>query len=150
MTIRIHWGIAVAVFYTAFALGTVGFVAFAMTQDVELVADDYYARSLEHDGHMAAVANADALGTALRIELRPDARDLRVQWPEGMASRVRGTATLYRPSDARADRTVPLVPGPDGTLAIRTGDLATGHWRLQLQWSADGRDYYTERELRIP
>ena len=41
MKLRMHWGVAVAVFYTIFALGTVGFVAFAMTRDVELVSVDY-------------------------------------------------------------------------------------------------------------
>jgi nitrogen fixation protein FixH len=150
MTIRIHWGIAVAVFYAAFALSTVGFVVFAMTQEVQLVSDDYYARSLAHDGHMQAVANADALGSTLRVDVRPEARVVHVQWPAGLASQVRGVATMYRPSNARADRSVPLVPGEDGALDIPTTGLAPGLWRLQLRWSAAGRDYYVERDLRLP
>ena len=66
MKMRVHWGVAVAVFYTAFALSTVGFVAFAMTRDVDLVSDDYYAQALAHDRHMQAVANGDALGDGRR------------------------------------------------------------------------------------
>jgi nitrogen fixation protein FixH len=150
MTIRIHWGIAVAMFYAAFALSTVGFVVFAMTQDVQLVSDDYYARSLAHDGHMQAVANADALGTALRVEVHSKARVVHVQWPAELAAQVRGAATMYRPSNARADTSVPLVPGADGSLDIPTTGLAPGHWRLQLRWTAAGRDYYAERDLRLP
>jgi hypothetical protein len=150
MRIRIHWGIAVAMFYTLFALSTVGFVVFAMTQDVELVSADYYARGLQHDVHMQAVANADAIDRDLRVEVRAGAGDVIVHWPAAMAPLVRGTATLYRPADARADRVVPLVPGADGTQAVSTAGLARGHWRLQLQWRVDERDYYTERDVRLP
>lgn len=150
MTIRIHWGIAVAVCYTVFALATVGFVVFAMSQDVELVAEDYYARSLAHDGHMQAVANAEALGQELRVQVVADDRVVRIEWPAGMAPLVRGTATMYRASDARADRRVPLVPDQDGSLAIPTEQLGAGHWRLKLQWTAAGREYYAERHLRLP
>ena len=57
MKFRFHLGVAVVAFYALFALSTIGFVAFAMSQDVDLVSSDYYARSLEHDRHMQAVAN---------------------------------------------------------------------------------------------
>ena len=135
------------VFYTAFAFATVGFVAFAMTQEVHLVSADYYAKSLEHDAHMQAVANADALGPALRVQVQRETTAVQLAWPGDMAPRVRGTATLYRPADANADRSVPLVPSADGAMALSTAGLAPGHWRLNLQWSADGRDYYAERDL---
>ena len=69
MKIRFHLGVAVVIFYVVFALSTVGFVVFAMSQDVDLVSSDYYARSLQHDRHMQAVANGGALGAALRIEV---------------------------------------------------------------------------------
>jgi nitrogen fixation protein FixH len=147
MAVRIHWGIAVAVVYTTFAAGTVGFVAFAMSQDVDLVTPDYYARSLQHDAHMRAVANANAIGEALQVTSDPEAGEVRVRWPAAMAARVRGSVTLYRPSDAHSDRRVPLVVPADGTVSIPTAGLAAGHWRLHLQWRADGRDYHAERDL---
>ena len=147
MAVRMHWGFAVAIFYATFAASTVGFVAFAMSQDVDLVAEDYYARSLQHDAHMRAVANAAALGEALRVTSDPVAGVVRVRWPLEMAPHVRGSVTLYRPSNAHSDRRVPLVVPAAGTLSIPTTGLAAGHWRVQLQWSADGRDYHAERDL---
>ncbi len=145
---KVHWGVAVAVFYTAFALATIGFVVFAMTSDVGLVADDYYARALAHDAHMQATANAQALGTALGAALTPQGVVVRV--PASMVSHLRGTATLYRAADARADRTVPLAPGPDGTQVLSIAGLPPGRWRLEMRWTAEGRDYYAERDLRLP
>jgi len=134
MKLRMHWGVAVAVFYTAFALSTVGFVTFAMTRDVELVSADYYQQALSHDRHMQAMANGDALGAAMDATTRA----------------MRGTATLYRPSDSHADRTTALMPAVDGTIVIPTAGLASGRWQLRVQWSAGGRDYYFERDLRLP
>jgi hypothetical protein len=148
MKLQIHWGVAVALFYTAFALSTVGFVAFAMTRDVELVSDDYYAQALDHDRHMQAVANGDALAGAVSALVEGDT--LRLQFPAAMASRVRGTAHLYRPADARADRAEALVPEADGSQSIALRGLARGHWRVKLQWSADGRDYFVQRDVRVP
>lgn len=148
MKLRMNWGVGIALFYTAFAVSTVGFVAFAMTRNVELVSDDYYARALAHDGHMQAVANADALGTAVGARVSDAGIEVRV--PAAMAALVRGTATLYRAADARADRRVDLVMHADGTQTIPIGGLAPGRWRIQLQWSAADRDYYAERDLRIP
>ena len=148
MRLRMHWGVAVALFYTAFALSTVGFVVYAMSRDVDLVSDDYYSRALAHDGRVQAIANADALGAAVGASVVAD--HVRVRVPPAMASLVRGTVTLYRPADARADRTVALVPTADGTQAIPTAGLASGRWRLQMEWSADGHDYYAERDVRMP
>lgn len=148
MKLRIHWGVAVAIFYTAFALSTVGFVVFAMTRDVELVSEDYYAQAIDHDRHMQAVANADALGPG--VSVRVEGGQAEVRFPSAMASRIRGSATLYRAADATADRSVALVPAADGVQAIPVSGLAPGHWRLKLRWSADGRDYYAERDIRLP
>jgi len=138
----------VAVFYTAFAMSTVGFVAFAMTRDVDLVSVDYYAHALAHDRHMQAVANGDALGEAVDATLATGQVQLRL--PATMTPGMLGTATLYRASDARADRTVTLTPGTDGIVVIPTEGLVPGRWQLRVQWSAGGRDFYVERDLRLP
>ena len=148
MTFRFNWGVGIALFYTAFALSTVGFVAYAVTRDVPLVSEDYYARALSHDAHMQAVANANALGA--EAGARVDAGEVIVRVPAAMATLARGTVTLYRAANAGADRSVPLVPAADGTQTIATAGMASGQWRVQVQWSADGRDYYFERHVRLP
>src|SRR5690606_13142391 len=147
MTVRLDWGTGIAVAYATFALATVGFVAFAMTKDVDLVSPEYYARSLVHDARMAATANAAALGTSLVVDSRPDAGVVYVRWPAAMAAGVSGTATFYRPSSAALDRTIPLAPDAAGAQTLPLAGLASGHWRLQLQWTADDTAYYAEQDL---
>lgn len=150
MTLRLNWGTGIALAYTTFALATMGFVAFAMTKNVDLVSPEYYARSLEHDARMAAVANAAALGAALEVVVQSEDRTVQVRWPVAMAAHVQGTATLYRPSNAALDRSMALAPDPEGRQQFPLDGLASGHWRLQLEWTAQGVTYYAERDIVAP
>jgi hypothetical protein len=150
MTARLHWGTGIALVYTAFALATVGFVVFAMSRQVDLVSPEYYAQALGHDARMAAKANADALGASLVVDVRPEARAVAIEWPAAIAGDVRGTATLYRPSSAALDRTVPLSPDAEGRQVLALDGLAPGAWRLHLEWTSHSVAYYVERDLVTP
>jgi nitrogen fixation protein FixH len=150
MTIRFNWGTGIAVAYSAFALATAGFVAFAMTQPVELVSADYYAQSLQHDQRMEAAANAQALGAAFAVRPQPGAGVVHVQWPADLARGLQGQATFYRASHASSDRVVALAPDASGAQALAIHDLAPGHWQLHLQWTAAGRPYYATTAVVVP
>ena len=146
MKIAINWGFGVALVYTAFAAATLAFVAFAMARPVDLVSPDYYAQSLRQDERMQGVRNVRALGGAAGVE-QPDARTLVVRLPESHAARAQGTVTLYRASDASADRQVPLQVDGAGRQAIALDGLQAGHWTVKVQWTADDRAFYLECEV---
>jgi nitrogen fixation protein FixH len=150
MTLRWHWGTAIACVYVTFALGTVTMVAIAVRQRTDLVTPDYYAASLRHDAHTVAAANARALGDALSIRLMPalTSTQLRIELPEAIAARAVGTVTLYRAADASADRQIPLAPD-GGVQIVNVTGLATGVWHVQVEWTADGRAYYTAAPIVI-
>ena len=67
-----------------------------------------------------------------------------------MSARAQGTVTLYRASDARADRVMPLQLAADGTQRVPTVGLPSGHWLLKLAWTVGDEPYYVERHLRLP
>jgi len=143
---RINWGVGIAATYILFATATGGFVAFAMNRPVSLVRPDYYAESLREDQHLAATRNAQALGSALQV--KTDGRDrIHVSLPSADASRIRGTVTLYRASDAAADRTFALHPDSRGEQELNISGLASGLWLVQLRWSAASVDYYFEQPV---
>ena len=148
MTIRWHWGVGVGVVYGIFAASTLGFVAFAMSRPVSLVSDDYYADSLREDQKRAAVANARALGDRVRVS-NADGRTLAVTLPVEQPRTVSGTVTLYRASDAAADRVVALALQADGTQRIPLRELHAGQWLVRLRWTGDGRDFYVEQAIEV-
>jgi nitrogen fixation protein FixH len=148
MQIRVNWGVAVAIAYTVFAAGTLGFAVFAMEQPVDLVSPDYYEQSLKQDDRMAAVARVQAMGDTFSAALSAD--EVAVAIPPAARVDVTGTITMYRPSDAAADRSVPLRVNPDGVARMGVGELARGHWILKVSWQARGQGYYYEHPVELP
>jgi hypothetical protein len=149
MRIRLNWGTAVALVYSAFAAGTVGFVIFAIGRSVDLVSDDYYAQSLQVDQRMEAERNTRDLvpGPAL---VRSHTSAMVLSLPPAHAESAAGTVTFYRASDASADRVQPLAIDAEGRQAIRVDTLAKGRWLVQVRWSAAGRGYYFEQPVDLP
>ena len=144
--LRLHWGTGIAAVYTIFAASTMGFVLFALSRPVDLVSADYYERSLTHDARLAAIARADALGPGLRLEIDARGDAIAIALPPEQAA-AQGQVTLYRPSDASADRTFTLAVDRDGHQRIPLAGLATGRWLVRVEWTAGGLTYYRERAL---
>jgi nitrogen fixation protein FixH len=145
---RLNWGTGIALVYTLFAVSTMGFVVFAMQQRVDLVSEDYYARSLEYDERRTAVENAAALDPDA-VTLTANGRTVTIAFAPDQTSGTEGSARLYRPSDSSADRTVPLTLDADGRQVLSLDGLAAGRWIVQVTWSRDGRTYYRELEVMV-
>ena len=58
-----------------------------------------------------------------------------------------GSVLLYRPSDASADRTVPLTFDSNGRQQLSLEGLAAGRWIVQVTWTREGRTFYRELEV---
>jgi nitrogen fixation protein FixH len=143
--VKLNWGVGIAVVYAVFAAGTLGFVALAMSQPVELVSADYYARSLQHDERLRAEARVRALGGAFSCGLSDEGLAVVVSLPPDQVAGARGTITLYRPSDARADRLVPLTLDARGRQRVELPEH--GRWVLKVQWTEQDRSYYHEQAV---
>jgi nitrogen fixation protein FixH len=146
MRVRFNWGTGITLTYTAFALATSTFVAFAMNRRVDLVSPDYYAQSLQLDRRMAAERNALALGARLSV-VEVSARRLRLSLPRELAPHATGTIRLYRASSAAEDRDIALAVSADGYQDIPLDGLARGRWTVQVQWTALGRGYFVQRDV---
>lgn len=150
MTVRLSWGWGVALAYTLFAATTIGTVAFAVAHPVDLVSADYYAQASDYDSRLAAINRADALGVEGELRVTVEQGLLRLALPSARARSMTGTVTLYRPSGARWDRTWPLAVDDAGAASFALSGVASGAWRLRVEWVVDGRSYYREQALRLP
>lgn len=143
-----NWGTGIAAAYLVFATATGGFVVFAMRRPVSLVRPDYYADSLREDQHIAARRNALMLRGAAGVT--SNSRDcIHIAIPDNQAAEARGSITLYRASDDRADRMIALSLDKSGGQDLAVGEIARGTWLVQLRWSAAGRDYYLEQPVAL-
>lgn len=142
------WGYGIAAVYTIFALATLSFVAFTMTQKVELVAKDYYAQEVTYEKQINRVRQTKELAQEITCELSADGKFIRLQMPPKMAA-VQGTILLYYPSESSLDMELELDPNDDGTQNILTVKLARGMWRVKVTWSYAGREFYNEFTMKV-
>jgi len=148
MKLHWHWGTRIALVYVLFASGTITMVAIAMRQPVDLVSPDYYERSLAVDARAVALANTAALGGRFSVRERDDGRALEIRWPAEMAGAA-GAIGLYRPSRAADDRTIAIAPDATGRQTIALAGLQPGLWRVNIDWTFDGRLFAAATEVRV-
>jgi hypothetical protein len=147
-TMTFNWGTGIATTYAVFVLSTIAFVTFAMGRPVVLVRADYYAESLRQDQRMLAIRNAADLGDRVAV-VETGGPAVLITVPREQAAVARGTVTFYRASDASADRVLPLAVAADGRQRISLSGYQAGRWVVQLHWTAEGRDFYTERQVEL-
>ena len=147
---RLSWGTGIVLVYSAFAMGTLGMVTFAIGHPVDLVGADYYQQSTAYDARLAAIARADAVGEALAINVNPTTREVQVHLPPAHLARASGMVTLYRPSNAADDRRWPFLAGAAHTLSVPFDGRPAGVWRVRVEWTVDGQSFYREQIVYLP
>ena len=143
---RFHWGWRISIVYSIFALGTLGFVFFAFTQEVDLVRENYYEYSLQHDQRMEARHAADLLeGAALEF----GNNIVHVHLPEEHRSTAHGQVVLYRANSTTSDQTLPLELDETGTMTIPLQGMAVGKWTVTATWKVGDKVYEMEHPIEV-
>jgi hypothetical protein len=142
------WGYGVAAVYSLFALATLSFVAFTMTQKVELVANDYYAQEVAYEKQIRREQQTKDLEKQMTCELTADHQFIHLQLPAEMKA-AQGTILLYRPSESALDQELKLKLDGNGSQTISTAKLSKGAWRVKVTWSHAGREFYHEFLLQV-
>jgi hypothetical protein len=141
---KLSWGWRIAIVYTFFAVSTVGFVAFAMTENVELVRADYYEQSLKHDQTFAAEQRGLAVASQLDVKIAEG--QLQIELPASHTNIDSGTISLYRPDNSKLDHTFALK----GTVvSIPVSGVVSGNYELGIEWTFNGEHYRVVRSIEI-
>ncbi|CAN5414142.1 hypothetical protein BH10BAC6_BH10BAC6_16680 [soil metagenome] len=143
----LNWGWRIAIVYSLFALGTLGVVAFTLTQDVDLVRADYYEYGLKHDEQMRAEVNAHSLSTPLSIVYDAERGAVRLVFPPDHVADIQGTILMYRSTTMKQDRTVPILVDATGGQEISVRDDAKGKWTVKVDWTSRGVAYKIEQAI---
>lgn len=139
---KISWGWRIAIVYTFFAVSTASFVAFAMTERVELVRDDYYEQSLKHDQTFASEQRGESVAGGVIIT-QHDAK-LEIELPHAVIAS--GTASFYRPENSQLDRAYKLA-GQRTQLPL--DKVQKGSYQVTIEWTFEGKPYRVVREITV-
>lgn len=145
---KFNWGtgiVIVIICFMAFILQYVIRVQFNSDYNNELVTEDYYQKETEIDENRIKTENALALGETLRFEKEADG--LKIYFPENIEPNlVKGTISLYRPSNQVLDQTIPLELSSN-YLLIPKSRLIGGRWDITLNYTYQGKGYLKQEIL---
>jgi nitrogen fixation protein FixH len=72
-----------------------------------------------------------------------------VSLPSVQQTKVTGTVSFYRPSDAELDSKVKLGLDAVGRQSVSVRELRAGLWKVRVEWNAAGQDYFFEKPIII-
>ncbi|MBU3698428.1 MAG: hypothetical protein FGM33_00240 [Candidatus Kapabacteria bacterium] len=139
------WGRNIVIVYALFACATLGFVAFAMTQRVDLVSEHYYEDALNHDKTAAARYRARIMGA--RFVLEPT--QLRMLLSQGSIVDGKVVVDLQRPDDPRLDCHVEFESADLDSLIFSLNNLRAGVWRVGARWRSRSQDVRLDTVIRV-
>lgn len=141
MTLLKNWGFRLVLLYGGFVVFMLSLVLVATRNTNDLVSDDYYDREISYESQIQQGRSAKALKEPLTWTM--SGRTLMLRFPKSSFA-PKGSLTLYRASNAKLDRIIPIAADAEGIQSVDFSTAATGMWRIQIQWEINGRQYYNE------
>ena len=144
------WPIAIVSWFVVFAAFIACFIVWAFRQREDLVSANYYEQEVLYQRQIERLHNTAALPSGSSVAFDADTAQILITLPQTPAPPVGGRIHLYRPSDARLDRELPLAKGAAGVQRLDARGLKSGLWKIRVEWSAGGREFYLDQQLVVP
>jgi hypothetical protein len=145
---KFSWGTGIVIGIIVFVVISVSMTVIFMTQDVSLVSDNYYEKSLSYQEEIDKQNRTKLLNE--EVEINYNGEVISILFPSDYISgKMNGEIYFYRPSDQKMDFKIPLRLSETGTQIIPTQNIEKGFWRLKLNWEMDGNGYYNERAITV-
>src|SRR5690349_9447276 len=105
---RNFWPASIIGFFVLAIIFLVTFVAWAMRQREDLVSTDYYEREVRYQQQLDSMNRSRILAAQVVVTFDPARQAIVISLPSDKRQGAIGLVHLYRPSDARLDRELPL------------------------------------------
>ena len=139
------WGKGILVTIIAFVIFILVLVTISIRQDdIHLVTENYYEEEIKYQEHIQREKATASLGRDVLL-LDSHAKVIKLDLPIG----AEGSLHFFRPSDARLDRKIPIIITNLGGSEIPLRSLLPGYWRVQLNWTENGVNYYQEKKIAL-
>lgn len=126
--------------FIGFALFIGTLVTICVRQDVSLVSANYYQDELVHQAKMTKQQNMLDLKSEPSLTLSQ--QHIKISYP-ALNALERGEIRLTRPSDSRLDQRFTLTKESEQDFILPKSEK--GLYRVTMQWSMNGKDYYYEK-----
>lgn len=133
-------------------LSIIGFVALIITMvvisvrmdGIELVTENYYEEEIKFQDQIDKENSALKLDREV-ISYDAASKTVLLDLPSGATGKLQ----LFRPSDSNLDQVLSFTAAEEGQTAIPVKNLKAGYWKIQLNWTEGGKDYYEEKKIDL-
>ena len=137
-----NWGNKIMLSFSVFVAIIITMVVVSMKQDVFLVSEDYYDKEVKYQTQIDKMQLTSDEKAIVVISKNTD----HVQFDFSDVPE-KGEILFFRPSDATKDFKVAVMK--EKRQSLSKTNLEKGYWKMKISWSANGKDYYTEKSVVI-
>ncbi len=110
---RINWGTGIVIGIIVFVVVTITMTVIFMTQDVSLVSDNYYEKSLSYQDEIDKQNRTNSLDDQVKINFNGEV--INILFPfDYLNENISGEIYFYRPSNSKLDFKMPLELNEEG------------------------------------
>ena len=139
-----NWGKGIVTALTLF----IGFISFLvvkiMSQDVDLVSEDYYKQEIDYEARIQKEQNG--LNNAAKIELIDQEAYVVVQLPDS-SSLTNVVLNLKRPNDNKLDKSF-KIEGTK-TFMLPKSSLEKGKYDLTIEYTINGEECLMKKVIKL-
>ena len=143
------WPASIVGFFILAVIFLGSFVVWAMRQREDLVSADYYEREVRYQGQLDSLNRSQSLAVQVVVTFDPARQAIVITLPPGKREGATGQVHLYRPSDARLDRELPLALNAEGVQQLDATALNGGLWKVRVKWTASGQEYFLDQPVIV-
>lgn len=145
MKIKWNWGWGILIAIILFMALTLARVIFFMDKKVDLVTDNYYDKEIKYQQQIDKEKRASKPGENVQVNYSGEI--LNLTFPSDLS--ISGVLYFYRPSDMNKDFKIPIKLNNEYNQSLNISGLERGLWKLQISWSVNKKDFYTEKTLML-
>lgn len=147
MKIKFTWGTGLLITIIIGVSFFVSFILFSLTQDINLVSEDYFPKEIAYSKKLERINNADKLSE--KISLKKENNQIIISYPLNKVDNISGNILLYYVTSYRHDKTISIKPNKNAKQIILTNDLQKGRYYIKIEWEANGIKYFQEFKVTI-
>jgi nitrogen fixation protein FixH len=146
---RSLWPAAIVGFFVLAIIFLTTFIVWAVHQRADLVSANYYENEVRYQQQLDSMNRSQSLAAQSVITYEPVRQNIVITLPTAQSHGATGSVHLYRPSDARLDREVPLTLDAEGIQRLDAKQLHDGLWKVRVKWSVNGQDYFLDQPVIV-
>lgn len=140
-----NWGNSIVVVFVLFAAFILYMVVQAFSQNLDLVADDYYALEINYQQKQNQKTNLEKLGE--RVSVSMEEKSIVLSFPTDQ--KPTGEIYFYHPSRKLFDQKVSISMDAQNIQIVDGSDLVAGNYRVNITWKSGDEEFFQQEKIYI-